>query len=90
MKVDCKQFACLSAYLPTSIVKCSTCPEVVIHFHKDLLNGFPGPGPVLGSGTPRMNERASPGGAVDKNPPTNAGATGSVPGSGRSHPPWGS
>ena len=31
-----------------------------------------------------------PGGAVDKNPPTNAGAMGSVPGSGRSHPPWGS
>jgi len=51
------------------------------------LNDFPGPGPVLGAGTPRMNERASPDGAVDKNPSANAGDTGSVPGLGRFHLP---
>ena len=28
-----------------------------------------------------------PGGPVDKNPPANAGNTGSIPGTGRSHPP---
>ena len=28
-----------------------------------------------------------PGGAVDKNPPANAGDTGSIPGPGRSHMP---
>ena len=30
-----------------------------------------------------------PGGAVDKNPPASAGDTGSIPGPGRSHLPWG-
>ena len=29
-----------------------------------------------------------PGGAVVKNPPANAGDTGSIPGPGRSHMPW--
>ena len=29
-----------------------------------------------------------PGGAVVKNPPANAGDTGSLPGPGRSHMPW--
>ena len=29
-----------------------------------------------------------PGGAVVKNPPANAGDTGSIPGRGRSHMPW--
>ena len=29
-----------------------------------------------------------PGGAVVKNPPANAGHTGSIPGPGRSHMPW--
>ena len=29
-----------------------------------------------------------PGGAVLKNPPANAGDTGSIPGPGRSHMPW--
>ena len=29
-----------------------------------------------------------PGGAVGKNPPINAGCTGSMPGPGRSHMPW--
>ena len=29
-----------------------------------------------------------PGGAVDKNPPVNAGDTGSIPGPGRSHMLW--
>ena len=29
-----------------------------------------------------------PGGAVVKNPPANAGDTGSSPGTGRSHMPW--
>ena len=31
-----------------------------------------------------------PGGAVVKNPPANAGDTGSIPGLGRSHMPWSS
>ena len=31
-----------------------------------------------------------PGGGVVKNPPANAGDTGSSPGLGRSHMPWGS
>ena len=30
-----------------------------------------------------------PGGPVVKNPPANAGNMGSIPGSGRSHMPWG-
>ena len=30
-------------------------------------------------------DRDFPGGAVDKNPPANAGDTGSIPGPGRSH-----
>ena len=34
------------------------------------------------------NDRDSPGGPVVKNPPANAGATGSSPGPGRSHMPW--
>ena len=29
-----------------------------------------------------------PGGAVDKNPPANAGDMGSIPGAGRFHMPW--
>ena len=33
------------------------------------------------------NEKGSPGGAVVKNPPANAGDTGSSPGPGRSHMP---
>ena len=33
--------------------------------------------------------RDFPGGAVVKNPPANAGDTGSSPGPGRSHTPWG-
>ena len=32
--------------------------------------------------------RGFPGGAVVKNPPANAGDTGSSPGPGRSHMPW--
>ena len=32
---------------------------------------------------------AFPGGAVVKNPPANAGDTGSIPGRGRSHMLWG-
>ena len=32
--------------------------------------------------------RDFPGGAVVKNPPANAGDTGSIPGPGRSHMPW--
>ena len=39
-----------------------------------------------------LSERASldfPGGVVNKNPPTNAGTTGSVPGPGRFHMAWG-
>ena len=32
--------------------------------------------------------RDFPGGAVVKNPPANAGETGSIPGPGRSHMPW--
>ena len=34
------------------------------------------------------NGRGFPGGAVVKNPPDNAGDTGSSPGPGRSHMPW--
>ena len=33
-------------------------------------------------------ERDFPGGTVVKNPPANAGDTGSIPGLGRSHVPW--
>ena len=36
----------------------------------------------------RMNWWGFPGGAVGKNPPANAGDTGSSPGPGRSHMPW--
>ena len=35
-----------------------------------------------------QNPRDFPGGAVVKNPPANAGDTGSSPGPGRSHMPW--
>ena len=35
----------------------------------------------------KLNYRGFPGGAVDKNPPANAGDTGSIPGPGRSHMP---
>ena len=34
------------------------------------------------------NNRDFPGGTVVKNPPANAGDTGSIPGPGRSHMPW--
>ena len=37
--------------------------------------------------TPRVNPGAFPGGTVVKNPPANAGHTGSGPGLGRSHMP---
>ena len=36
-----------------------------------------------------IKESDFPGGAEDKNPPANAGDTGSTPGLGRSHRPWG-
>ena len=36
----------------------------------------------------KNNVRGFPGGAVVKNPPANAGDTGSSPGPGRSHMPW--
>ena len=36
----------------------------------------------------RRSSRDFPGGAVVKNPPANAGDTGSIPGLGRSHMPW--
>ena len=36
----------------------------------------------------KINIRDFPGGAVVKNPPTNAGDTGLIPGPGRSHMPW--
>ena len=36
----------------------------------------------------KANEVGFPGGAVVKNPPANAGDTGSSPGLGRSHMPW--
>ena len=35
-----------------------------------------------------LESRDFPGGAVVKNPPANAGATGSSPGPGPSHMPW--
>ena len=35
----------------------------------------------------RVNKWGFPGGAVVKNPPANAGDTGSIPGPGRSHMP---
>ena len=35
----------------------------------------------------KMGYRDFPGGAVDKNPPANAGGMGSIPGPGRSHMP---
>ena len=35
-----------------------------------------------------MVKKGFPGGAVAKNPPANAGDTGSSPGPGRSHMPW--
>ena len=37
----------------------------------------------------KYHSRGFPGGAVVKNPPANAGDTGSSPGPGRSHMPWG-
>ena len=37
-----------------------------------------------------LRQRAFPGGAVVKNPPANAGDTGSSPGPGRFHMPWSS
>ena len=36
----------------------------------------------------KVNIQGFPGGAVVKNPPANAGDTGSIPGPGRSHIPW--
>ena len=36
----------------------------------------------------KNNFRDFPGSAVVKNPPANAGDTGSIPGPGRSHMPW--
>ena len=36
----------------------------------------------------KMDSRDFPGGTVVKNPPANAGDTGSSPGPGRSHVPW--
>ena len=36
----------------------------------------------------KENSKDFPGGAVVKNPPANAGDTGSSPGPGRSHMPW--
>ena len=36
----------------------------------------------------KSSSRDFPGGAVVKNPPANAGDTGSSPGLGRSHMPW--
>ena len=36
----------------------------------------------------KKQERAFPGGAVVKNPPANAGDTGTIPGPGRTHMPW--
>ena len=38
----------------------------------------------------KTDSRDFPGGAVVKNPPANAGTTGSSPGPGRSHMPWNS
>ena len=38
----------------------------------------------------RKNGRDFPGGAMDTNPPANAGDKGSVPGPGRFHTPWSS
>ena len=38
--------------------------------------------------TQKEIEKGFPGGAVVKNPPANAGDTGSSPGPGRSHMPW--
>ena len=37
----------------------------------------------------RIQDGGFPGGAVVKNPPANAGDTGSIPGPGRSHMAWG-
>ena len=45
---------------------------------------------VTERGISKMYERDFPGGAVVKNPPANTGDTGSSPGPGRSHMPWGS
>ena len=36
----------------------------------------------------KVGTRDFPGGPVVKNPPANAGHTGSIPGPGRSHIPW--
>ena len=36
----------------------------------------------------KEKNRDFPGGTVVKNPPANAGDTGSIPGPGRSHMPW--
>ena len=36
----------------------------------------------------KIEQKGFPGGAVVKNPPANAGHTGSSPGPGRSHMPW--
>ena len=36
----------------------------------------------------KKKKGSSPGGTVVKNPPANAGDTGSSPGPGRSHMPW--
>ena len=42
----------------------------------------------MGSANKRFAMRDFPGGSVVKNPPANAGDTGSIPGLGRSHMPW--
>ena len=48
--------------------------------------GAPSGGRVKGSEV--RGQGGFPGGAVVKNPPANAGDTGSSPGPGRSHMPW--
>ena len=42
---------------------------------------------VLNDYQPKMGEQGFPGGTMVKNPPANAGDTGSSPGPGRSHMP---
>ena len=54
----------------------SSDPHCLVHFSREE------------SSVSKLKTRDFPGGTVVKNPPANAGDTGSSPGLGRSHMPW--
>ena len=59
--------------------------ELGIHMQKNKIGPLPH---TIHKNKLKADHRDFPGGIVVKNPPANAGDTGSIPGPGRSHMPW--